>query len=207
MIDTKQAVDPIGPAVDPINLNEGRIRRLLYKRAKDKARSRRWNINALMFVCATLITVIILTILSVNSLIVALVAISGLMTSWLYTWLRLRKLERQFYQQEMFIYGELLSSEPRDNFNEEETLGSLNSTTTPLTKRELEILSHMAASQSNKQIAYALGISQDTVKNHASNIYGKLEVYDRTSAVILALRHGWIKYGPQQADSKSEYSG
>lgn len=201
MSDTKQAVDPINP-------NDGRIGRLLYKRARDRARSLRWNITALMFVCAILITVIILTIQGANSLIVALVAILGLVMSWLFTWLRFRRLEKQFYQQEMYIYTELLSSESRNNFDEEEALGSVNSTKSPLTKRELEILSHMAASKNNKEIAYALGISQMTVKNHASHIYGKLEVYDRTAAVLLALRYGWIGYDHlQQLDSKSRYSG
>ncbi len=186
MSDTKQAVDPINPQY-------GRVRGLLHKRARDRAISLRWNVNALMFLYAILITIIILTLLDVNSLIPASVAAIGLMVSLLFTWLRVMRLEKQFYQQEMRDYTELLSSEPCSNFNEEEALGSVSSTKPPLTNRELEILTYMATSKSNKEIAYALGISQMTVKNHASHIYGKLEVYDRTAAVLLALRSGWIQ--------------
>jgi len=139
----------------------------------------------------------------VNSLIVGSVAVLGLVMIWLFTSLRVRKLEKQFYQQEMHDYTELLSSEPRNNFSEE-ALGSVSATKVPLTKRELEILIQMAASKRNKEIAYALGISQMTVKNHISHIYEKLEVDDRTAAVLLALRHGWIKYDHlQQLDPKS----
>src|SRR5215217_349036 len=49
-----------------------------------------------------------------------------------------------------------------------------------LTERELEIVTALARGQSNKQIARALSISEKTVRNHVSNIYKKLHVYDRT---------------------------
>ena len=46
----------------------------------------------------------------------------------------------------------------------------------------------------NKQVAYALGISEQTVKNHmSSSILRKLSVNDRTQAVVYAMRQGWIK--------------
>lgn len=185
---TRQEVDPIKP-------NDGRVRGLLYKRARDRAMLLRWNLNALMFVYAILISVIIMTVLGVNNVIVASVAVLGLVMLWLYSSLRLRKLEQQFYQQEMHDYAELLK---------DEASGSVSSTKSPLTQRELEILVKIAGGKSNKQIAYTLGISQMTVKNHISHIYGKLEVCDRTGAVLLALRHGWIKYDHlPQLDPKS----
>ena len=46
---------------------------------------------------------------------------------------------------------------------------------------------------SNKVIAVALGISQQTVKNHMTSIFRKLGVSDRTEAAIVALRRGWIR--------------
>jgi DNA-binding NarL/FixJ family response regulator len=63
----------------------------------------------------------------------------------------------------------------------------------PLTPREIEILDGVAQGNSNKEIAYALGISDQTVKNHITSILRKLAVNDRTQAVIYALRRGWIK--------------
>lgn len=63
----------------------------------------------------------------------------------------------------------------------------------PLTPRELGVLEAVARGQSNKEIARALTISDQTVKNHMSSILRKLAVNDRTQAVISALRHGWIK--------------
>jgi DNA-binding NarL/FixJ family response regulator len=63
----------------------------------------------------------------------------------------------------------------------------------PLSPREVEILEHIARGNSNKQIARALRISDQTVKNHITSILRKLAVNDRTQAVVLALRHGWIR--------------
>lgn len=62
----------------------------------------------------------------------------------------------------------------------------------PLTPREIEILDNVARGNSNKEIASNLGISDQTVKNHITSILRKLQVNDRTQAVIYALRHGWI---------------
>src|SRR5918999_930699 len=61
-----------------------------------------------------------------------------------------------------------------------------------LTERELEIITALARGQSNKQIARGLSISEKTVRNHVSNIYKKLHVYDRTQAVLYAIREGLI---------------
>lgn len=61
-----------------------------------------------------------------------------------------------------------------------------------LTDRELEVIKALARGQSNKQIAETLGISEKTVRNHASNIYKKLHIYDRTQAVIYAIRRGLV---------------
>ncbi len=63
----------------------------------------------------------------------------------------------------------------------------------PLSPREMEILEHITRGASNKEIAYALGISRQTVKNHMSNILRKLAVGDRTQAAVVALRRGWIR--------------
>jgi DNA-binding NarL/FixJ family response regulator len=63
----------------------------------------------------------------------------------------------------------------------------------PLSPREVEILDNIAQGMTNKQVGYALGISEQTVKNHMSSILRKLSVNDRTQAVVYAMRQGWIK--------------
>lgn len=61
-----------------------------------------------------------------------------------------------------------------------------------LTKREAEILDLMAQGNANKSIAQTLFISEKTVKNHVSSIFKKLEVGDRTQAVIQAAKRGLV---------------
>jgi two-component system response regulator DegU len=64
--------------------------------------------------------------------------------------------------------------------------------TSPLTKREAEVLRLMSEGKSNKLIGEYLFISEKTVKNHVSSILQKLEVEDRTQAVIIAIKNGWV---------------
>ncbi len=63
----------------------------------------------------------------------------------------------------------------------------------PLTERELEVIKALAQGMSDRQIAQSLGISEKTVRNHTSNIYRKLHIFDRTQAVIYAVREGVIE--------------
>jgi DNA-binding NarL/FixJ family response regulator len=63
----------------------------------------------------------------------------------------------------------------------------------PLSPREVQILDNIAQGKTNKEVAYALAISEQTVKNHMSSILRKLSVNDRTQAVVYAIRQGWIK--------------
>jgi DNA-binding NarL/FixJ family response regulator len=75
----------------------------------------------------------------------------------------------------------------------------LTGTTTPkefydgLTVREIEILKMLASGMANKQIAYTLKISDKTVRNHVSNMYQKLQIYDRSQAVLYAVRKGLVE--------------
>lgn len=61
-----------------------------------------------------------------------------------------------------------------------------------LTKRELEILSQISNGLSNFEISKSLDISENTVKKHISNIFIKLNVKDRTQAIIYAYEYGLI---------------
>ena len=72
---------------------------------------------------------------------------------------------------------------------------------TPLTPRELDILNYVAHGYINKQVAYKLGISEQTIKNHMSSILRKLDANDWTQAVVLAMHYGWV---PSQVKELSE---
>ncbi|MBB6177813.1 MULTISPECIES: response regulator transcription factor [Anoxybacillus] len=62
-----------------------------------------------------------------------------------------------------------------------------------LTSREMEVLLLIAQGKTNQEIAEELFISLKTVKVHVSNILAKLDVQDRTQAVIYAFKHGLVK--------------
>jgi len=61
-----------------------------------------------------------------------------------------------------------------------------------LTRREKEVLVLLTEGKSNKSIAEDLFLSEKTVKNHVSNVLHKLEVEDRTQAVLYALKNGLV---------------
>lgn len=63
----------------------------------------------------------------------------------------------------------------------------------PLSTREIEVLTLIAAGNSNKQIAAALSITEETIKTHVRNILEKLRAHDRTHAAMLALGRGIIQ--------------
>ncbi len=62
-----------------------------------------------------------------------------------------------------------------------------------LTAREVEILKLIARGQANKQIAFNLKISEKTVRNHISHIYEKLQIYDRSQAVLYAVKKALVE--------------
>lgn len=65
-------------------------------------------------------------------------------------------------------------------------------TPNPLTARELEVLRLLAGGKTYKQLAFALRLSQSTVRNHLHNVYHKLDVVDRAQAVLVSRENGWI---------------
>jgi len=98
-----------------------------------------------------------------------------------------------------YIINELVLSRPKVAENvlkefQDITLmgGAMETLATPLTSRELEVLGFAARGYINKQIAYQLGVSEQTIKNHMTSILRKLDANDRTQAVVMALHYGWI---------------
>jgi len=64
-----------------------------------------------------------------------------------------------------------------------------------LTRREREVLEHIAHGHSNKQIARELGVAEKTVKTHVGHLLAKLGVTDRTQAALLAVRERLVGPG------------
>lgn len=63
----------------------------------------------------------------------------------------------------------------------------------PLTKREYQVLRHLAFGLSNREIGYSLEISIETVKEHVQNILRKLDAQDRTEAAVWAVKRGLVE--------------
>jgi DNA-binding NarL/FixJ family response regulator len=61
-----------------------------------------------------------------------------------------------------------------------------------LTSRELDVLRCISTGKSNKAVAAALSISEDTVKGHVRNVLSKLDANDRTHAVMIAMERGFF---------------
>ena len=74
----------------------------------------------------------------------------------------------------------------------------------PLTERELQILALVAEGCSNRLIGLELGISEQTVKNHLAKVLQRLNVPDRTAAVVQSLRNGWLDLQRLQVVERDE---
>ncbi len=73
------------------------------------------------------------------------------------------------------------------------TLGGKLSTA-GLTMREIEVLDCVAQGFSNRDIAEALFVNEQTVKNHLTSIFRKLNVDDRVQALIFSIKRGWVDF-------------
>jgi DNA-binding NarL/FixJ family response regulator len=72
------------------------------------------------------------------------------------------------------------------------SVGRVGGLVEELTPREIEVLRLMAGGQSNKEIAGALEIGEETVKSHVGRVLGKLKCENRAQAVIQALKRGLV---------------
>lgn len=90
-------------------------------------------------------------------------------------------------------YRKLIQNEPKNaSVNEIEYRKPLHL----LTKRECQVLQLLSEGQSNRKVSETLVISEKTVKNHVSHILQKMNVDDRTQAVVTAIRNGWVEVFP-----------
>ncbi|MCK4388097.1 MAG: response regulator transcription factor [Dehalococcoidia bacterium] len=167
--------------VEASGLVRKEVEQLVNQRAREKARSARWDLNVAVLAYAILAAIVLLRFEGIAIEIVAPIALFGFGMIWLIGWRRGKQLYKLFCNEELDQLQELL--------RERKAEASISS---PLTPRELEILSHIARGYINKQIADKLGISEQTIKNHMSSVLRKLDANDRTQAVVLAMHYGWI---------------
>ena len=88
-----------------------------------------------------------------------------------------------------------LAEQPEETTRTEEEAepGATGPVREPLTPRELELLRYLAEGYTNKEIARAMVLAEDTVKKGVQTLIAKLGATDRTHAVVLALRRGLIE--------------
>ena len=107
-----------------------------------------------------------------------------------------------------YVNGQKLDADGVQDWLEEKTDSSTRSYSDPgepfypLSAREMEVLESVTLGMSNKEIATALGISHQTVKNHVTAILRKLGVEDRTQAAVYALRRGWVRLYEQDENNE-----
>jgi NarL family two-component system response regulator LiaR len=77
----------------------------------------------------------------------------------------------------------------------------------PLTTREIEVLEQVARGRTNREIARALHISEETVKGHVSSVLAKLGLSDRTQAAIVGLQAGLVPLAQALTEPPRSTSG
>jgi DNA-binding CsgD family transcriptional regulator len=164
-----------------INLTREEIERLAAKRARLRAKTVGWDFTMAIAAYAILTAVIILRFEGFGTEFVAPIAILGLA---MILFIHKRRGEQLF---ERYYAEELLELQEHSQGEKAEVL-----IPSPLTPRETEVIDYVALGCLNKQIADKLGISEQTIKNHISSILRKLDANDRTQAVVMAIRYGWI---------------
>lgn len=164
-----------------INQYSERLEKLATEKARRQALTAKWNMSTVLLGFAVLAAIIVLQSENVAIEIVAPMAIIGLAIIWFTGYIRGRKLFGRLYDQEL---QDLRVFHQADN---DEAIVQ-----TPLSPREMEVLSYVAAGYINKEIAIKLGLSEQTIKNQVTSIMQKLDVHDRTHAVVLSIQNGWI---------------
>ena len=148
--------------------------------AQSKANVARWGVNSVVILFALLIIIIIIVAQEVSMFIVAAIAVAGLSYVWFTGWKRGKQLYASFVDEEIVNLRQKPEKPVDTSFPQ-------------LTSRELQVLNFIAKGFANKQIAIELGISENTVKGHISNILSKLHLADRTQAAAFAWREGIVR--------------
>jgi DNA-binding CsgD family transcriptional regulator len=166
--------------------------------AKEQVSSGVWNLQIVILAYTISIATMIMAFRGVRIEIIAICAIVGLSVIWVWGRLRYKRLYKRLYQNEIRHLQELantdvfITSEEMNNPVVEKTKVP-HLVKSPLTLRQMEILSLIAEGNSNKQVGFRLNISEHTIKNQLGYIFRKLDVENRTQAVLVSIQNGWIQ--------------
>lgn len=92
-------------------------------------------------------------------------------------------------------YHPLIANELYKNLQDVNRITVTRGKDHPFTKRELQILQLMGEGKSNLNISEKVNISERTIRNHVASIFKKLNVKNRTKAIIICSQKGWINIG------------
>ena len=93
-----------------------------------------------------------------------------------------------------------MSVAPNSMLAQQSLAGGDDQQAVKLTKREIEVLTHVIQGKSSREVAEVLFVSKRTVDFHLANVYDKLHVSNRVQAFRRATRLGLIPYEAQMAD-------
>jgi DNA-binding CsgD family transcriptional regulator len=158
------------------NHYDERTKLLAMQVARNRTNVAQWGLNIAIFLFGLLIITAVLVYLGINPIIVAMIAILGLIVVWYVG----RKRGKQLYQR--FLTEEMVSLQQEPSKKTMELVSQL-------TYREIQTLHFAAQGYANKRIAYELGISVSTVKHFVSSALIKLNASDRTEAVVIAMKN------------------
>jgi DNA-binding CsgD family transcriptional regulator len=174
------------------------VARVLQEIKADKLISYQWNTRSLVLLYTTLVAILVLELEKVSVGIVTAIAVVSLLVFIILNRIHSEKLKKQVLNRESDGYKRFLTQST-------ETGGDgAAAIETTLSHREIQILELIAEGNINKQIARELGLSPATVRNHVSRLMQKLDVNDRTAAVVLALSNGWININREKMNGKND---
>jgi DNA-binding CsgD family transcriptional regulator len=153
----------------------------------------RMNRDILMFSFLVLVVAALAAAETERTELVAAIVIPSLVGIWVFSRVQVKRLERNAENEIVAILREVPSSEFE---GKDSGTGQAPVIPCPLSDREVQVLSTIAVGNSNKGVAVALGIKEQTVKNHLKHIFRKMQVYDRMTAILIATRAGWIAGRP-----------
>lgn len=176
-------------------MDDAEILNVLRRRAKRKGQALTWNTNVLLATYAVLTANLVVALRVHNALVIATVGVLGLIMIWAFNAHQAKRLRAESLDEEIRDYNRLASTSAPAIESPGPDSPVVPSVKSPLSGREAEVLREIATGKSNRQAALDLYISEQTVKNHVKHIFTKLEVGDRSAAILLGVRNGWIDAG------------